>query len=130
MNISDELQKLQALRESGALTETEFTQLKERLINGRQETSTPHIKNNWQQARSPIQDFIHTFVRSRTDSWLGGVCGGLAAKTDLPSWLWRLIFAVSIYGYGVSVMVYVMLWLFVPMDDGGNNNDSNITDKP
>ena len=33
MNITDELQKLQSLREAGALTDDEFNQLKARVLN-------------------------------------------------------------------------------------------------
>lgn len=86
MNITDELQKLQSLREAGALTDDEFSQLKARVLNH----GTKPVAGNINAETA--NQFIHSITRSRTDSWLGGVCGGLAAKTDMPSWVWRLIF--------------------------------------
>lgn len=110
MKIADELQKLQSLREAGALTDDEFNQLKSRLLN---QTSKPITDNINTKAAN---QFIHTLTRSRTDSWLGGVCGGLAAKTDMPSWVWRLIFTVATFAYSLGAIVYLLLWVFVPME--------------
>ncbi|MFG0248363.1 MAG: PspC domain-containing protein [Phycisphaeraceae bacterium JB051] len=49
--------------------------------------------------------------RSRSDRFLGGVCGGIAKETNLPSWLWRVIFALLMGG---GVIAYVIMWYFVP----------------
>ena len=34
---------------------------------------------------------LKNLKKSHTDKMLGGVCGGLANATALPSWLWRVI---------------------------------------
>lgn len=109
MNITDELQKLQSLREAGALTDDEFSQLKARVLNH----GTKPVAGNINAETA--NQFIHSITRSRTDSWLGGVCGGLAAKTDMPSWVWRLIFTVGAFAYSVGAIIYLLLWVFVPM---------------
>src|SRR5579885_2006711 len=33
--------------------------------------------------------FLQNLKRSKTDCWLGGVCGGLGTHTPVPSWVWR-----------------------------------------
>jgi phage shock protein C len=105
MALSDELGKLAELRASGGLTEEEFTRAKERLLNA-------------EQARSddPIASAVNTFRRSRTDRWFGGVCGGIARSTGIEAWVWRLLFAVLFICAGAGLLVYVLLWIFVPSD--------------
>ena len=109
MNITDELQKLQSLREAGALTDDEFNQLKTRVLNHTSQSTARHMN------AETANQFIHSITRSRTDSWLGGVCGGLAVKTNMPSWVWRLIFTVGAFAYSVGAIIYLLLWVFVPM---------------
>jgi phage shock protein PspC (stress-responsive transcriptional regulator) len=55
-------------------------------------------------------------ARSRTDRWLGGVCGGLGRHTDLPSWAWRLIFCLVTLYFGSGILFYVLLWVFLPAE--------------
>jgi phage shock protein PspC (stress-responsive transcriptional regulator) len=64
-----------------------------------------------------ISDFpgaLRRLTKSRTDAWLGGVCGGLGENTPLPSWVWRLGFLLLLCCYGTGVLVYVLLWLCLP----------------
>ena len=60
------------------------------------------------------QNWLQTFTRSRSDFWLGGVCGGLGEHTPVPSWTWRLIFALLFLFYGTGLLIYLLLWIFVP----------------
>jgi phage shock protein PspC (stress-responsive transcriptional regulator) len=62
---------------------------------------------------------IHALRRSRSDRWLGGVCGGLAPATGLPAWLWRLIFLAFALCGGTGLMLYALLWVLVPNEDAG-----------
>jgi phage shock protein PspC (stress-responsive transcriptional regulator) len=106
MSLSDELSKLAALRASGTLSEEEFTRAKERLLNA-------------QPANAPDEHLtaaVNSFRRSRTDRWLGGVCGGIGRATGVESWVWRLLFAVLFLCFGAGLLVYLLLWLFVPSD--------------
>ena len=105
MSLSDELSKLAALRANGSLSEEEFTRAKERLLAGQ-----PAF------AQEPMGAAVNSFRRSRNDRWLGGVCGGIGKATGVESWVWRLLFAVLFLCFGAGLLVYLLLWLFVPSD--------------
>ncbi|MBS0387210.1 MAG: PspC domain-containing protein, partial [Proteobacteria bacterium] len=47
---------------------------------------------------------------------IGGVCGGLGAHTGLPSWAWRVIFCASVFYFGIGLLFYLLLWIFIPSD--------------
>lgn len=53
-------------------------------------------------------------LRSRTDRMIGGVCGGLAQYFGLDSSALRVISALLIMFGGMSVWVYLILWLVIP----------------
>ena len=105
MTLSEELDKLAELRASGTLTEEEFTRAKERLLN-----------TAGARPEEPAVSAVNAFRRSRTDRMLGGVCGGLARATGVESWVWRLLFAVLFIFAGAGLLVYVLLWIFVPSE--------------
>jgi phage shock protein C len=66
---------------------------------------------------SEFSDFVgalHRLTKSKTDVWLGGVCGGLGEHTPLPSWVWRLVFLLLLFCYGTGVLLYVALWICLP----------------
>jgi phage shock protein PspC (stress-responsive transcriptional regulator) len=90
-----------------------FLSLQSKATDGRSDQadgSTPP------QAKSPISfvEFIQNLTKSKKDVWMGGVCGGLGEHTPIPSWVWRTLFAVMIFGYGVGLAAYIILWIFVP----------------
>lgn len=58
--------------------------------------------------------WLQNFTKSDTDRWIGGVCGGLGEHTSIPSWIWRLLFVLFVICYGVGLLVYILLWIFVP----------------
>ncbi len=53
--------------------------------------------------------------RSRTDSMIGGVCGGLGEYLGVDPVLVRLAFVVATMT-GMSVLVYLLLWIVVPRE--------------
>ncbi len=108
MNLPDDLQKLYSLREQGALNEEEFTLAKKRLLEGAAEEAKP--KKPRETATS-----LNQFRRSLTDRWMGGVCGGLGEITGIPSWSWRILFVLTALLHGIGVIMYILLWIFVPM---------------
>ena len=61
-------------------------------------------------------DAINNLRRSITDSWIGGVCGGIARATGVESWIWRLIFVVLFLFGGTGLLLYILLWIFVPSE--------------
>ncbi|MDT7835494.1 PspC domain-containing protein [Aquabacterium sp. OR-4] len=105
MSIADDLAKLDDLRARGVLSDDEFQRAKQRLLDGGSVPPTP-----------PGVAAVNALRRSLGDKWLGGVCGGLARVTGLDSWAWRLIFAVLFLWGGAGLLVYLLLWIFVPAD--------------
>ena len=105
MALADELSKLTELHANGGLTEEEFKRAKERVLNTEQT-----------RTHDPLTSAVNTFRRSRTDRWFGGVCGGIARSTGMEAWVWRLLFAVLFICAGVGLLLYVLLWIFVPSE--------------
>jgi phage shock protein PspC (stress-responsive transcriptional regulator) len=73
------------------------------------ETSTPR-----QSPPVPGADLQRPPLRrSRNDSVVSGVCGGLAAHTGIEAMLWRIGFiALAVAGPGIPL--YLLLWLLLP----------------
>lgn len=46
--------------------------------------------------------------------WIGGVCAGLAYRTGLPAWTFRLALFLLVLCKGIGLVPYVLLWIFVP----------------
>jgi phage shock protein PspC (stress-responsive transcriptional regulator) len=105
MPLADDLAKLTELRANGGLTEEEFKRAKDRLLNAGQS-----------RADDPVAAAVNTLRRSRTDRWLGGVCGGIGRSTGVESWVWRLLFAALFICAGIGLLVYLLLWIFVPSE--------------
>lgn len=53
--------------------------------------------------------------RSRTNTMIGGVCAGLADYFNLDPTIMRLIFVLLALLGGHGVLVYLILWLVVPL---------------
>ncbi len=111
MTMADELQKLQALHAQGALSDDEFLQAKQRVLN---ETAR-YADAAQEPTAKPSPNFLQTLTRSATDRWIGGVSGGLAAATNIPSWAWRILFVLTALLHGLGLLMYVLLWIFVPL---------------
>ena len=105
MALADELSRLAELRANGGLTEEEFRRAKELLLN------TEQTRSN-----DPLASAVNAFRRSRTDRWIGGVCGGIARSTGMEAWVWRLLFAALFICAGAGLLLYVLLWIFVPSE--------------
>lgn len=127
MNISDELKKLHELHQSGALTSAEFESAKKKILGSDEnKTSSDSVFNSSNEFSSnsssnggSSQDGIYQLNRlrrSRSDRWLGGICGGLAKFTGLESWIWRVIFAIFLC-FGVGFLAYILAWIFIPEEN-------------
>jgi phage shock protein PspC (stress-responsive transcriptional regulator) len=103
MGVAEELERLQALRDRGAISDEEFARAKAQVLD---EPTGSH-------GAAP-RSFLHQLARSRTDRVVGGVCGGLGHSTDLPSWAWRVIFCLTLLYFGVGLLIYILLWIFLP----------------
>jgi phage shock protein C len=105
MALSDELNALGELRARGTLTEEEFAKAKARLLNEGHAAAPPE----------PIAA-VNGLRRTGGDRWIGGVCGGLARSTGMEAWAWRLIFTVFVLAGGAGLLLYLLLWIFVPAE--------------
>ncbi len=54
--------------------------------------------------------------RSKTDKFLGGVCGGLGRYLGFDPTIVRLIFLLLVFGTGWGVVLYIALWILVPAE--------------
>lgn len=54
-------------------------------------------------------------VRSRSDRWLSGVCGGLGSYFGVDANVIRLIVVLgTIFGFGSLAIAYVVAWILMP----------------
>jgi phage shock protein C len=110
MPLPDELERLNALHERGALTDEEFALAKKRLLEAAPEAAKS-TSRTWPEPGSTLSR-LH---RSRSDRWFGGVCGGLGELTGIPAWSWRILFVLTTFLHGLGALMYVLLWIFVPV---------------
>jgi phage shock protein C len=61
-------------------------------------------------------NWMRRLTKSRDDRWIGGVCGGLGAHTAIPSWIWRVIFVLLFVCVGTGLLIYLLLWIFMPKE--------------
>lgn len=119
MNVSDEIKRLHELHQAGALTDAEFEQAKTRVLAGSVNLNKDRATSCSSASTSslPNSDFIaevSRLRRARSDRWIGGVCGGLGKVSGIESWIWRLVFALFTVWFGVGLLIYLLMWIFVP----------------
>ena len=107
MNDAEELDKLADLHARGVLNDEEFARAKARVLNGAGAATAG-------ASAGPNVGAVNGLRRSRMDRWIGGVCGGIARATGLDSWVWRLIFTLLFLAFGSGILLYMLLWIFVP----------------
>lgn len=103
MTLSDELIKLEQLRDRGSLTSDEFARTKARLLDS-------------PLSVGPKVASLNGLRRSQEDRWIGGVCGGLAVATGMDAWFWRFLFSLLFFVGGSGLLLYILLWIFVPSE--------------
>lgn len=105
MSEVEQLGKLGELHRSGVLSDAEFARAKARVLSGAAAAS----------AEGRVLAGVNALVRSRADRWIGGVCGGIARATGMASWVWRVVFTALALCGGSGLLIYVLLWIFVPL---------------
>lgn len=56
--------------------------------------------------------------RDTSDKFLGGVCSGLANYLNIDPSIIRILFAIITFGgFGLGVLVYIILWVILPPKD-------------
>ncbi len=102
MSLAEELTRLEQQHDRRALSDEEFTRAKARILDGRVD--------------EPMTASINSLRRSRSDRWIGGVCGGLAALVGLESWIIRLLMTLLFFVGGTGLLIYVLMWIFIPSE--------------
>jgi phage shock protein PspC (stress-responsive transcriptional regulator) len=93
------------MHERGSLSAEEYQRAKSKLLAASAQVREPSIRA------------VNAFRRSESDRWFGGLCGGLAQSTGVESWVWRLIFTFLMLVGAVGLVIYLVLWFFVPLED-------------
>ena len=117
MNVSEEIKRLHELHLAGALSDAEFAQAKAKLLS-----NINLDKSDSPSDSAPSNELVQEFNRlrrSRNDRWLGGVCGGLGRASGMEAWIWRLVFVLFTLTFGFGVVIYLLLWIFVPDEEIG-----------
>ena len=55
-------------------------------------------------------------TRSRTDRWIGGVCGGIGNYFSTDPTVIRVIFILAGLIMGGGLLIYLILWLIIPLE--------------
>ena len=108
MSVSEEIKRLHELNQAGALSDEEFARAKQKLLD-----TTP-VSLGKDNGSGDFASEFNRFRRSRGDRWLGGVCGGLGKVSGMESWIWRLVFTLFTVCFGFGLVIYLLLWIFVP----------------
>ena len=66
---------------------------------------------------SPTTSTTPRLYRSATDKVVAGVCGGLASYFKIDPVIVRLAFVVFALVGGASVLLYIVLWIAVPIGE-------------
>ncbi|MCD6596129.1 MAG: PspC domain-containing protein [Bacteroidales bacterium] len=46
--------------------------------------------------------------------YLGGVCSGMGAYWQIDPLVFRIIFLIAFFGFGVGLIIYIILWIVIP----------------
>jgi len=61
-------------------------------------------------------DHVKKLYRSRDDSMIGGVCGGIAKYLDIDSTVIRVIWILFSLFYLIGLLIYIILYFLVPLE--------------
>jgi len=64
--------------------------------------------------------------RSEKDKMIAGVCGGLGQYLDIDPVIIRLIFILIAMAGGGGVIIYLLLWLIVPLEGEVQKEQSTV----
>jgi phage shock protein C len=109
MNLIEQLERLNALYTANAITADEFAKAKAKLLGNEP------VADSKPTAVNTVPNPMTRLGRSQYDRWFGGVCGGLAASTDVPAWAWRVLFVLLALLHGLGLLLYILLWIFMPL---------------
>jgi phage shock protein C len=62
-------------------------------------------------------DTVRSLKKSARDKKIAGVCGGFGEHTPMPAWLWRALFLILAFFWGIGLVAYIVLWICMPPAD-------------
>lgn len=62
-------------------------------------------------------------IRSSSDKMIAGVCGGVARSFGIDASIVRIVWALSCFFFALPAVLYVVLWLVLPIDGGATGFD-------
>lgn len=65
---------------------------------------------------TPLPPVQKKLYRSRKEKMIAGVCGGLAAYFNIDPSIMRLLFILFLLLGGSAILVYVIIWIVVPLE--------------
>jgi phage shock protein C len=66
--------------------------------------------------------------RSRKDSVISGVCGGMGKHLNLDPVLIRVLFVLAVILAGGGLLVYLVLWIVVPLEPENPAGENKVND--
>jgi phage shock protein PspC (stress-responsive transcriptional regulator) len=63
---------------------------------------------------------VKRLMRASTDRVIGGVCGGIAKFVNIDPTLLRIATLLFVIFGGLSLWIYIILWIFLPLDSKQN----------
>lgn len=67
------------------------------------------------------EEAVKRLSRSSKDKVIGGVCGGIARFTNIDPTLLRIVTMLLVIFGGLSLWIYIILWIFLPLDTKHQN---------
>ena len=55
-------------------------------------------------------------IRPRNDRVIAGVCVAIANRFEMSAWVIRALMVVSVVFFGLSLWLYLILWLLIPLE--------------
>ena len=56
-------------------------------------------------------------MRSKTDSKIAGICGGLGKYFDVDSNVWRILFVLLLLFGTMGFWFYLICWIILPVEN-------------
>lgn len=75
------------------------------------ETESKTNTNTFNQKKMRSEKKLY---RNPDDKKIAGVCSGLAEYFNIDVTLMRIIFVVALFGYGATLLAYIVLWIAMP----------------
>src|SRR3954471_12588084 len=79
-------------------------------------TGTADAPNQGPRVSGQQMRDVNRLRRSRTDRYIAGVAGGLGRHFDIDPTVIRVLLVVLTFFGGAGILVYGVVWLFVPED--------------